>query len=425
MKKVLILILCAVMMAAVLPGAGGNSAFSSVKAEDEQPEYTSGDYTYVILDDGSAEITGWRGPETELTIPETLNGRQVTAIGDEAFFRCGSLSSVSVPDSVVSIGNTAFYDCDRLSSVSIGNGVREIGANPFWSCEKLTRIVVAPEHPTLATIDGVLFFKPEKRLVCYPCAFDQPEYSVPQGIRVIGNEAFSFCGSLSSVSIPDSVTSVGDLAFYDCYNLSSVSIGNGVREVGANPFAYCERLTKIGVPPDHPTLAMIDGVLFFTPDQRLVCYPCALDPSDYPIPQGIRAIGDHAFYGCDSLSSVSVPDSVTSIGRQAFEGCRSLSSAAIPDSVTSIGDGAFGRCDGLSSVSIPDSVTFIGEHAFYGCRGLSSVSIPGSVTFIGADAFTGCRNLTLTVLRDSYAARYCEENGLRCQYTDPLDWLND
>ena len=138
----------------------------------------------------------------------------------------------------------------------------------------------------------------------------------------------------------------------------------------------------------------------------------------------VVVIGDRAFSLCKSLTSVTIPDSVTSIGDAAFYECKSLTSVTIPDSVTEIGDYAFYWCDSLTSVTVPDSVTAIGDYAFYECKNLRSVTIPDSVTEIGERAFADCPALTLTVYHDSYAAQYCEDNGLKYTYPDANDWLN-
>ena len=103
----------------------------------------------------------------------------------------------------------------------------------------------------------------------------------------------------------------------------------------------------------------------------------------------VTSIGDYAFCGCSSLTSVEFPNSVTSIGDQAFRSCSSLTSVEIPNSVTSIGEWAFCGCSSLTSVEIPHSVTSIGACVFFGCSSLTSVEIPNSVTSIGDDAFNG------------------------------------
>ncbi|MBR3906116.1 MAG: leucine-rich repeat domain-containing protein [Clostridia bacterium] len=301
----------------------------SIAAAEETAEkapivHTSGDYEYILLPDGTAEITQYWGKTTELTIPSALDDYIVTGIGEEAFFmRRDYLTSINIPDSVISIGNLAFYGCKSLTSITIPDSVTHMGSNPFKYCENLKEIYVSPDHPTLATIDGVLFDKTEKKLICYPCAFSAKSYSIPHGIRAIGDDAFFYCNSLTSISIPDSVTSIGD-------------------EV----FAYCI-----------------------------------------------------------SLKSITIPNSATSIGDNAFYFCASLASISIPDSVTSIGEMAFNKCSFLTDITIPNSVINIGENAFIDCS----------------------ENLILTVGRDSYARQYAIDNKLKYTYPDAnaLDWLNN
>ena len=104
----------------------------------------------------------------------------------------------------------------------------------------------------------------------------------------------------------------------------------------------------------------------------------------------ITSIGNFAFDGCTSLTSITIPDSVTTIGYRAFEECTSLTSITIPEGVTSIGKYTFNECTSLTSVTIPDSVTSIGDWAFDGCTSLKSITIPDSVTSIGGYVFQNC-----------------------------------
>ena len=450
------LLMVVVMMCACWTGA---------VAEDER------DYQYALLDDGTVEITGYNGKAEKLTIPNMLNGKKVTSIDDRAFYRCDSLISIIIPDSVA-----------------------KISANPFAYCSTLKSIFVSSEHPYFFAIDGVLFRKADSCLISYPKGREYTTYNIPQGITAIessafydckfltrvtipdsvtsiGDCAFYLCSSLTSISIPDSVTSIGDCAFYLCSSLTSVSIPDSVEQIGTNPFVACFELKTISVSPEHPYFATIDGVLFRKADKALISYPASISSSTYTIPQGITAIGDSAFFYCDSLTSVSIPDSVTSIGDNAFYFCESLTSVTIPDSVTAIGDSAFSYCDSLTSVSIPDSVTAIGDEAFYSCSSLTSVNIPDSVTSIGDRAFSycdsltsvsipdsvtaignrafyycdsltsvsipnsvtsigdyafgDCSNLTLTVPRNSYALEYAKTNNIPYTYPDANDWLNN
>ena len=354
-----------------------------------------------------------------------LNGKKVTSIDNRAFYLCNSLISIIIPDSV-----------------------EKISVNPFAYCRTLKSIFVSSEHPYFFAIDGVLFRKADSCLISYPKGREYTTYNIPQGITAIESSAFYDCKFLTRVTIPDSVTSIGDCAFSLCDSLTSITIPDSVEQIGTNPFTVCSALKSISVSPEHPYFATIDGVLFRKADKALISYPAGISSSTYTIPQGITAIGDSAFYYCDSLTSVSIPDSVTSIGDNAFYFCESLTSVTIPDSVTAIGDSAFSYCDSLTSVSIPDSVTAIGDRAFsycdsltsvsipdsvtaignrafYYCDSLTSVSIPNSVTSIGDYAFGDCSNLTLTVPRNSYALEYAKTNNIPYTYPDANDWLNN
>ena len=272
-------------------------------------------------------------------------------------------------------------------------------------------------------------------------------YSNGRGVLVfddevtsIGDNAFTNCRTLASITIPESVTYIGRESFGGCSNLTSITIPESVTSLGYYAFVYCDRLSEFkgNFASDNGRCLIVSGIL------------AAFAPAgikEYTIPTSVTKIGVGVFYGCDNLKNITIPksvtnilpyafdgytgslvvncnipaaesglegafyggdftsvtigNSVTTIGDYAFSYCRSLTSVTIGDSVTTIGNDAFYDCSSLTSVTIGDSVTTIGESAFWECSSLTSVTIPDSVTTIGDDAFRNCSSLTSVTIGDS------------------------
>jgi len=189
------------------------------------------------------------------------------------------------------------------------------------------------------------------------------------------------------------VTSIGDGAFYNSRSLTNVKIPNSVTSIGSGAFSQCISLKAITVDALNSVYSSVDGVLFDKSQTKLIQCPGGKAGS-YTIGTNVTSIGDDAFDGCSSLSSVTIPNSVTSIGDRAFYDCYSLTNVTIGNSVTKIGSYAFSDCYSLTNVTIGNSVTSIGDRAFSDCRSLTSVTTGNSVTSIGDKAFYDCRSLT-------------------------------
>ena len=209
--------------------------------------------------------------------------------------------------------------------------------------------------------------------------------TLPDGLTSIGNYAFAWCWSLTSITIPNSVTSIGESAFFYCESLTSITIPNSVMYIGESAFSSCSSLTSITIPNN---VTSIEGYAFENCSKL----------TSVTIGNSVTRIGEWAFFYCSSLTSITIPNNVTSIGDYAFYYCKGLTSVTIPNSVTSIGDGVFEYCRSLTSVTIPNSVTSIGQMAFYYCSSLTSITIPNSVTSIGDKAFLDCSGLTSVTL---------------------------
>ncbi|WP_278520582.1 leucine-rich repeat protein [Leyella stercorea] len=154
---------------------------------------------------------------------------------------------------------------------------------------------------------GVKYSKDWKRLLKAP-AWLKGEYSIREGVKVIGNGAFAFCNSITIINIPNSVATIGESAFLGCESLTNINIPNSVTTIGKSAFGWCKSLTNIN------------------------------------ISNSVTTIGYLTFWSCESLTNINIPNSVTTIGKSAFLLCRSLTKINIPNSVTNIGYEAFSGC---------------------------------------------------------------------------------
>ena len=246
---------------------------------------------------------------------------------------------------VVGIGSNAFKYCSSLTSVTIGSGVTSIGGSAFASCTSLTSI------------------------------------TIPESVTSIGERAFDGCTSLTSITIGSGVTSIDIYAFYGCSSLTSVTIPESVTYISERAFYYCSSLTSIIVEGDNTVYDSRNNcnAIIKTATNTLIA-GC----KNTAIPNSVTSIGDSAFSGCSSLTSITIPESVTSIGESAFYYCTSLTSITIPNSVTSIGNYAFSGCSGLTDVyCYAEKVPSTSSHAFYNSP-ISSATLHVPARSVGA-----------------------------------------
>ncbi len=176
---------------------------------------------------------------SSLTIPSS-----VSSIGDFAFNYCTSLTNVTILNGISTLGDCVFAECASLTSITIPKSVTKIGGEAFRRCASLTAIMVDASNSFYRSIAGVLFDKSQTLLVEFPGG-KVGSYTIPNSVTSIGNYAFEFCTSLTSVTIPNSVSSIGGNAFVNCTSLNSVTIPSSVTSIGVYAFAYSANLSAI------------------------------------------------------------------------------------------------------------------------------------------------------------------------------------
>ena len=279
----------------------------------EEGEFVVDGIYYKVDENNTASvIKGNRTYSGDIVIPAYVNydGKtyNVTSIDEYAFQSCSGLTSVTIPNSVTSIGDFAFIGCSGLTSLLIPNSVTSIGDFAFIGCSGLTSLLI----PSNVTSIGSWTF--------YNCR-GLTSVTIPNSVTSIGDYAFWNCIGLTSVTIPNSVTSIGDLAFWDCSGLTSVTIPNSVTYIGNSVFRNCSGLASVKVESGNIKYdSRNDCNAIIEKSSQTLIAGC----KNTIIPNGVTTIGEHAFSGCDGLTSVTIPNSVTSIGKGAFYGCNGL-----------------------------------------------------------------------------------------------------
>jgi parallel beta-helix repeat protein len=198
-------------------------------AEEHSESSPITDFTYTS-DGSKVTITGYVGSGGNVIIPAKIDGLPVEIIGEESFYWCQSMTSVTIPDGLTTIGQSAFFGCTGLTSVIIPDSVTTIGASAFTTCSALTSVRIGNG---ITTIGNNVFSGTGLTAV-----------TIPDNVKTIATNAFRNCVGLTSIVIPDSVTSIGTFAFYSA-GLTSITVGKGVTSIGNGVFRDCTALTTI------------------------------------------------------------------------------------------------------------------------------------------------------------------------------------
>lgn len=270
-------------------------------------------------------------------------------------------NSYDIPAGVTEIAAAAFSYCCNLTEVTVPEGVTIIGENAFNDCSELKTV------------------------------------TLPSSLQTLGDKAFASCSYLEEIELPVNLKTIGKETFYFCRELSSITLSSNVESIGEEAFSHCKNLKIINVDPANENFQSIEGVLYNKNATRLVCYPFGRKDTSFTIPDTVITIGVSAFAGNEEIASVVLPKSVKTICEDAFSGCNNLSSVNLSE-IARMDSCAFYGCESLKSITLPQRLTVFRKNVFDGCILLENINIPSSLTYIDERAFEGCEKLKIGTL---------------------------
>ncbi len=358
---------------------------------------------YVIQND-EAVITRYIGDSSTIDIPNKvqLNDKEynVSSIGNYAFSKCSSLTSVIIPNNIISIGYSAFSNCKALEKITI----------PFVGKSK-------DENGIFGYIFGTPVYNYNDSYI--PSSLK--EVTILEGCEKISDYSFAKCKSLTTINIPSSVQSIGSYAFSNCNSLIIYCKALLSQSGWSSNWNPDNRPVYYGTTSDNSF--EINDIIYIVQNNEATVARYAGDSSTIVIPDKVQingkeydvtTIGRKAFADSVSLIKIDIPNSVTKIESYAFSNCKSLTNVSLSNSITEIAESTFSKCVSLTDIVIPSSVTTINNNTFENCTALTNISLPNGITEIAGSTFRGCSSLTNVVIPNSvitigaYAFSYCK-----------------
>lgn len=397
---------------------------------------------FIVDEDGY--ITGYRGEEENIEIPESVGDIYVIGIAESAFESNTNISSIVIPSNIKTIGKNAFSGCVYLEDVTIEEGIETVGEGAFSGCKGIKSIelpnsiisiekeafkncsalmsVNIPEGLTEIS-DGVFSGCSDLNAVTIPEGITKigknaftnckaiENIELPSTLEVIDENAFSNCASIRELTVPEGVTTIRKFAFYDCTGMEVLNLPSTLVKIGftedeeageesdehaLNPIRLmfeqrettlsCNSLTNINFAEDNPNYCTINGMVFSKDKKTLIFAPRGVVSVE--VPEGTEEIGPYAFFICFKLESVKLPKTLKVVGDTAFHYCEALTDMELPYGLERIEHSAFFGAESWAYDYIPETVTYIGPYAFVECAA-ESIVIPESIEEISEFAFWG------------------------------------
>ena len=346
-----------------------------------------------MRDYSSAKLVPWYQYREQVVAIEL--GKEITSIGNFAFYGLPNLKKVSIPEGVNSIGGFSFKGCTALTDVKLPTTLKKLGESAFFGCSSLREIEI-PEG--LYTVWGYTFKNCTKL----------EKVTFPSTLVKIDEAAFYGCSSLKTLTIPDNVSIIGIYCFKNCTSLSSVQLSANIQQIREAVF-YGTAITELKVPDKVTSIGAyafknctkLKNVTFsknLTKIDDSAFYACS-GLTVLNLPDSLTDIKDYAFRKCTELKTVNFSAGLKTVGESSFYGCEKLTELKLPEGVTDIKGYAFKGCIGVTTITLPTTLKTMGESAFYGCTGISKIEIPKNVTTVEAYAFSRCSKLSEVIFK--------------------------
>lgn len=354
-------------------------------------EWGNLDTDYVIVSQAKSNNSFYSGT---IEIPETIEYNGITSVVksiDQKTFENCTLDKVILPATLESV--SGFYYA-TVNEVIIPEGIKLIGRDAFSHCKNLKTVSIPS---SVYCIDIY--------------AFDNSEIEyliIPEGVTHIEADAFTGCKKLKTVNLPSSITFIGGNTFFDS-GIEEITIPEGIKTIHVSTFEGCKQLKTLHLPT---SVIEIEEKAFYHSGIEEISL------------ENVRYIGERAFAGtniksanlkslnlslinlykkelskgvfssCKYLESIILPNSIIDIKGYAFSGCKNLKQISLPESLKTIGEGAF-KGSGLIEIELPDCVTDIGNYAFSSCEDLTKIDMSKveELSYIRDYVFYECKNL--------------------------------
>lgn len=246
-------------------------------------------YTYELLDDGTAKITNYTGKAKHLILPSTLEKHSVTEIG-----------------------NNIFQYAEYLESVMISQDIKNIASDAWKGCTNLKSISVDSKNTNFSSQNGVLFNINKFTLIRCPQNYEKTSYTIPESVKIIKENAFESCKNIADITLPEELQDIQSYAFFNCTALKSIEIPSKIAFIREGVFLYCTNLKNV------------------------------------VLSESTNFISKCAFKECIALENIDIPENVTSIAAEAFSGCTSLKTIELSENVTDLSYDTFQKCNSLT-----------------------------------------------------------------------------